>query len=429
MTDAPAVKLYWTPALPGHYVAVKPDGSRQGSACSAWVRRASERREKHLMTVTFSIRTATCALLVWATLPLLSLVAPAVAPAQGERIVVLGTGTPADAATINAAIGGSPEGAEIVFRGRCLINQTIRLLGHRSYRGESGAGTVLKQADGANLVALVASAGYLDNTDYTGTPVAVRHLTLDGNGVNNSRVQTAGLLLRSWLSVVEDVHIANMGGDGLRLTSRSANGTGLRNSQVNGRIWGNFIENSGRHGVHVEDTGNSVTDWTLSDNWIADSGVDGIHMENAAGWVVERNHIYGVSQHAIFAHRLFATSICDNYIEGFGETKEAGTWCGIHATVQGGAASTIADNRIFNFGGEKEPGSVYRYIAVSVNYGTGMVVVTGNAIRGAGTPRGTGLYYTAAEKLGLIVVSTGNAVEGVSTPRFIDARVTVSAGQ
>jgi hypothetical protein len=349
--------------------------------------------------------------------------------AQAQPILVVGTNTLVDAATINAAIAGSPEGAEIVIRGTCLINQTIRLLGHRSYRGESRTGTVLKQADGANLVALVASDGFLDNTDYTGTPVAVRHLTLDGNRANNPQAQTAGLVLRSWLSVVEDIHIASMGGDGLRLTSRSANGTGLKNSQVNGRISGNFIENSGRHGVFVEDPGNSVTDWTLSDNWIANSGVDGIHMDNAAGWVVERNHIYGVPQHAIYAHRLFATSICDNYIEGFGETKEPGTWCGIQATVQGDAASTIANNRIFNFGGEKGTGSLYRYLAVSANYGIGLVVVTGNAIRGPGTPRGTGLHYEAGEKRGLSVVSIGNAVEGVNTPRFVGDRVTVSAGQ
>ena len=374
-----------------------------------------------------TIRAAARSLLVLILFPVLTLASAAPPPA--EQILVVGSNTLADAAAINAAIAGSPEGAEIVIRGPCLINQTIRLLGQRSYRGESRAGTVLKQADDANLSALVASDRYLDNDEYTGTPVAVRHLTLDGNRANNTRVQTAGLVLRSWLSVVEDVTISNMGGDGLRLTSRSANGTGLKNSEVNGRISGNFIRDSGRYGVFIEDEGNSVTDWTLSDNWIADSGVDGIHMDNAAGWVIERNHIYGVPHHAIHAHRLFATSICDNYIEGFGETTDPGTWCGIDAIVQGGAASTIANNRIFNFGGEKEPGSIYRYLSVSVNYGKGMVIVTGNAIRGAGTPRGTGLYYTAADKLALTVASTGNAIEDVNTPRFIDARVSVSAGQ
>ncbi|MEI6500272.1 MAG: right-handed parallel beta-helix repeat-containing protein, partial [Armatimonadota bacterium] len=242
-------------------------------------------------------------------------------------------------------------------------------------------------------------------------------------------VPTAGLVLRSLLSVVEDLQIANMGGDGLRLTSVSANGTRITNSQVNGRISDNFITNSGRHGVFVEDPGNSVTDWTLSDNWIANSGVDGVHLDNAAGWVVERNHIYGVPHNAIYAHRIFATSICDNYLETFGETTEAGTWCGIVATVQGAAASTIAHNRIFNFGLEKQVDSVYRYLALSVNYGQGVVIVSGNAIRGAGTPRGTGLYYTAGEKQGLTVVSTGNAVEGVGTPRFSEGHVVVTAGQ
>jgi hypothetical protein len=350
-------------------------------------------------------------------------------PVQAEQVLVVGTNTVADAAAINAAIAGSAEGAEVVISGPCLINETIRLLGNRSYRGEGRPGTVLRQADGANLVALVASGGFLDNTAWTGTPLAVRHLTLDGNRANNTRVPTAGLVLRSWLSVVEDLHIANMAGDGLLLTTLSADGTPIANSQVNGRIAASFIENSGRHGICVEDPGNSATDWTLCDNWIASSGADGIHMDNAAGWVVERNHIYGVAHDAIYAHRLFATSICDNYIEGFGETQEPGTWCGIRASVQGDAASTIATNRIFNFGGEPQPGSLYRYLAISANYGDGLVVVSGNAIRGAGTPRGTGLHYTAGDNRTLTVVSTGNAVEGVSTPRFTDARVTVSAGQ
>lgn len=357
------------------------------------------------------------------------LVLVAAARAEAEPIVVVGTNTVGDAAAINAAIAASPEGAEIVIRGLCLIAEPIRLLGNRSYRGESRAGTVLRQADGANLPALVASAEYLDNTEWTGTPLAVRHLTLDGNRANNALVPTAGLVLRSWLSTVEDLHIANMGGDGLRLTSVGADGARLMNTQVNGRIASSFIENSGRHGVFVEDPGNSVTDWALTDNWIASSGGDGIHMENAAGWVVERNHIYAVAHDAIYAHRLFATSLCDNYIESFGDTEEAGSWCGIRATVQGDAASTIAHNRIFSFGRERQPDSQYRYLSLAANYGDGMVVVSGNAIRGAGTARGTGLYYEALNGRSLQVTSTGNAVQGVNTPCLAVGGVTVSAGQ
>lgn len=318
--------------------------------------------------------------------------ASAGAPGHAGAVVVEGTNSLTDAAMVNSAIAGSPPGAEIVFRGTFLLNQTIRLIGRRAYRGESRAGTVFKQADGANLVALMASSVFLDDKTWTGTPVSIRHLKLDGNAKNNSESATAGLVLRSWLSVVEDIHIANAGGDGLRLTNLGVNGAKLNTTQVNGRISGCFIERSGRHGVFVEDTQNKVTDWILSDNWIASSGADGIHLDNAAGWYVERNHIYGVPGNAIYAHRLFATSIADNYIEGFGEGDETGTWHGICATLQGGAASTISGNRIFNGHGEKKPASSYRYIAVSVNYGTGVISVTGNAIRGKGTPRGTGLH-------------------------------------
>lgn len=350
--------------------------------------------------------------------------------AQDPRsIVIVGTNSPADAEAINEAIAQSPEGAEILFRGQFLLTQTVRLLGDRTYRGESRTGTVLRQADGANLPALMASSVYIDNKPWTDTPIAVRHLTLDGNRENNTNSRTVGLALRSWLSVVEDLQIARMAGDGLLITSLSADGTGLMTTQVNGRIANCLIEGCGAHGVHVQDPGNSVTDWILTDNWIASSGVDAIHLDNAAGWFVERNHIYGVGQHAIYAHRLFGTSISNNYIEGFGEGDRAGTWCGIWASLQGGSASTIANNRIFNSGAEKQEKSEYRYLSLTVNYGTSTVVVAGNAILGAATPRGVGMYFSCPPGRELKLVSTGNAVEQVTLPRVIEGNVIITSEQ
>lgn len=342
-------------------------------------------------------------------------------------ILIVGSNTPADAETLNAAIAASPKGSEIVLRGEFLLTAPLRLLSERSYRGESRSGTVLKQADGAHLPAVVASAGWLDDTAWTGTPVAIRHLTIDGNRANNPAAETAGLVLRSWLSTVEDIHIRNCSSDGLRLTSRSLNGKGMQTTQVNGRIAACFIERSGRHGINIEDPQNAVTDWIVCDNWIAGSAVDGLHLDNAAGWMIERNHIYGVGHHAIYAHRCFATTISNNYVEGFGETEEAGTWCGIRATLQGSTASTILGNRIFHFGDEKNPASVYRYLAVSVNYGTGMAVVAHNAIRGGKTSHGIGLHYAGSE--GSVIVSNGNLVEGVAEAKVVDGAVTVAAGQ
>lgn len=345
------------------------------------------------------------------------------------QVIVVGTNTAADADAINAAIAASPEGAEIVLRGRFLITKPIRLLGNRTYRGESRTGTVLRQGEGVNLPVLMASSTYLDNQPWTGTPIAVRHLTLDGNREKNTESRTVGLALRSWLSVVEDVLITRMAGDGLLITSVSADGTALKTTQVNGRVANCLIEGCGGHGVHVQDPGNAVTDWILTDNWIAGSRGDAIHLDNAAGWFIVRNHIYGVGGHAIYAHRLFATSISDNFIEGFGEGEEVGTWCGIWASLQGGSASTIAHNRIFNFGGERQAESEYRYLCLTVNYGSAIAVVTGNTIIGADTPRGVGLHYSAPEGRSLTVVSTGNAVARVQTPNFVGPNVTVTAGQ
>ena len=344
-------------------------------------------------------------------------------PMPSSAIVVTGTNALGDADRINAAIAASPKGAQIVIRGACLIDEPIRLLGHRSYRGQSRTGTVLKQADGANLVALMASSVFLDNKAWTGSPIAIRHLQLDGNRQGNPQSTTAGLVLRSWLSVVEDVHIRNMGSDGLRLTNLSADGRGLKTTQVNGRIANCFIERSGRHGIFVEDTQNAVTDWILTDSWIASSGADGIHLDNAAGWFVERNHLYGVPRHAIFAHRLFASSICDNYIEGFGESDEAGVWHGIYATLQGGTGSTIVGNRIFNCRGERQEESQYRYLALSVNYGTAMALVANNVIRGGGTPRGTATHYRAPGDKKLLLTATGNAAADVAQPRLVEGNV------
>jgi hypothetical protein len=331
-----------------------------------------------------------------------------------------------DAAKINHAIENSNPGDEIVFEGKCLINQTIKLLSNRTYRGDNRTGTVLKQANGANLKAVLASAGYLDNITSTDEGVTIRSFTINGNRANNSDT-TSGIILRAWQSTITDLHITDMSGSGIKLTNLSTNGTPLKNTtQVNGSIKGNFITNSGTYGVYIQDTGNTSTDWFLTDNWIGGVGKDGIHMENAAGWFVERNHIYGVTGNAIFANRMFGTSISDNYIESFGNTSKTGTYYGVYATVQGNTGNIISENRISLLGGEKE-GNSYRFIGiVRVNYGSGVINVNGNAIRGAakGKAKGIGLYLNGGSHP-LKVLSSGNLISNVSKKIEVGQNVTL----
>lgn len=337
-----------------------------------------------------------------------------------DRVDVLCANNTGDDERINAALSGSAAGGEVVLTGTCLIDGTIRLVGDRTLRGESRTSAVIQQAPGANLDAMLASDTYLDNDPWTGTPVAVRSLTLLAEGAANPGAHDA-LVLRSWQSVVEDVLIRDARRHGIRLTNLSVNGTALTNTQVNGRIVGNHIMDSGARGVDVEDvevgedTGNSVTDWQLLDNWIGGAGTDGIGMDNAAGWLVRGNHVYDVGGVALWAERLYGTSITDNYLEDFVES-------GIRLSVQGDAASTVSGNRVFDFS-EGAPGT---FLETRVNYGTGNLAVIGNTLRGNGT--GVGLDYQRGPGAGLVVTSTGNLVTQIPTPIRTGTGVTVTAG-
>ncbi len=331
--------------------------------------------------------------------------------AQAARITSTCTGS-GDSARLQTAINSSTSGDEIVISGTCLLTTPLSLKGNRTYRGDSRA-TTLKMANGVNLPALVATDGYLANTSYTGEPVTIRDLTLDGNrGANPSAGST--LVVRSWLTTVENLTVQNSTGNGILVTNTSRGGTAISNSQVNGTIRNVFVTSSGANGIYIEDSGGGVTDWNLLENWIADSGQSGIKTQNAAGWVIERNHVYGNGAAGIHANRLFATSISDNYIEDFVSN-------GISVTVQGDAASTIAGNKVFQF---KGTGTTF-LVVNQVNYGSGQLVVTGNTVRGKGT--GTGLSYQRGS-YPLTVTSSGNNVSGVTTARLVGSGVVVNSG-
>lgn len=366
------------------------------------------------------------------SLLLLATVAVALSPwsaqnANAQTITTTCADHSTDSATLNSAIAGSQAGDQIVISGQCLLTAPITLLGNRSYLGGSRTGTVLQQAKGANLPYLLASDSYVNNSSTTGLPFTIHQLTIDCNSSNNTAA-TSGLVIHSWQTQAEDLLVENCRGSGILVTNTTPNGTTLTNTQVNGVISNDFIENSGKYGVYVQDSGNTITDWHLTDNYIASSGQDAIHLENAAGWYIDGNHLYGDGSTAIYANRLFGTSITDNYIEDFGGAGGSTTWYGIDGTVQGDAASTIIANRVFMFPAEKA-GTTYRYIAVTqVNYGSGYVTVTGNDIRGAGKTADTGFYYNAGSGVTLNVTSSGNSVASVGTTRTTGTGVTLSAG-
>lgn len=339
----------------------------------------------------------------------------------------------ADTSALNTAISGSNVGDQIAIHGTCLINGIIVLDGDRSYVGDSRTGTVIQQAPGSNLPAMLASDSWMSGYQYpayTGDPIRIAHLTLDGNSAANSG--TTALVIRSWMTVVEDLYIENAPVDGIQVTSVSQGNVSLTNSEVNGRISNVFITGSGANGVHIVDPVNSVTDWDLLDSWIASSGQSAIMMDNAAGWKIRGNHVYGNPANGIFANRCWQTAIDGNLIEDFGHLGGAGnTYYGIGCTVNGGPGSVISNNKVNQespHGGDAPTGTLV-YIGVqNVNYGTGAVNVVDNIIIGASGANTTGISLNAGNGNSLQAMVNSNNIQSVATAEKVGNGVTL-AGQ
>jgi hypothetical protein len=336
-------------------------------------------------------------------------------------------GGTSDGVAMNSAIAASHPGDIIHFHNTCVTNQTIVLLGDRDYYGDNRDVTTIQQAAGSNLPALIASDSWVNNWSTTGDPIRLEHLNLDGNSSANSG--TSVLVIRSWLTHIEDLTVQNAAVDGIQITANSSNGSHLTSTQVNGVIDKVWVNNSGADGIHVVDSGDSVTDWFLLDSAVQDSGATGIYLGNAAGWLVRGNHLYGVQENGILASRCFGTTIEGNYIEQFGTAGGAGnTWYGIIASLAGSAASVISGNKVFMFQGGSNPANLL-YIDVTGHDGVGQATVSDNTILGHNGPTEAGLTYTLGSGSSVYVATIGNSVQLVATPLTVGTGVVTNSGQ
>jgi len=361
------------------------------------------------------------AVLVIAAITACSSAAPNNVVARSGEVNVACTDSPSDAADLQDAINSSPPGTVIeIMGGTCLLTKGITLLGDRTYAGANASGTVLKQE--GDMAYVLASGAYVDNSQTTGDPLAVRDLTVECNGSGN----TDGIIILNWQADVEGVDVNGCGGSGIVDTNTTANGSAITNTSVNSRFDNNFISNSGQYGFDVYDTQNSVADGFLDDNQIAASGQDAIHLDNAAGWAISGNHLYNDHHDAIYADRLYGTTISNNYIEDFGLMQGSGTWYGITGTVQGTFGSTIFNNKIFNDKGEQS-GAQYIYVGITeCNYGTCYLSVTGNVIVGVRSSD-VGFFFDGGSNR-LVVASSANEVAQVGSVRSNGSSVTGNGG-
>lgn len=336
-------------------------------------------------------------------------------PSPAGLRVVRCTDTRHDAVLMQAVIDSSAPTDEIRFDGPCLVDTTVTLLGGRHYRGASAA-TTLTELAGSNLDAVLASDSWVHDHRTTGDPITLEDLTVEVDRAGNPG-SGSGVVIRSWSTAVRRVTIRDAGRDGLVVTSLSAHGTPLGNTEVNGTIAQVSVTGSGRDGIRVEDPGNSVTDWNLLDCRVADSGADGIRLDNAAGWSVERNTVVGSGLAGVSADRLHATSIAHNEVRDFGTD-------GIDLTVQGGAASTVDANVV---SGPRAATGGTGIAVLAVNYGSGQLAVRANVISGRGVGAGVGLSYEGGRHP-LTVASAANLVRATGRARVTGAGVALVDG-
>lgn len=251
----------------------------------------------------------------------------------------VGNGSAADAAAINATIAAAPVGSTVVFPGprTYLADATILLRGGRNYVFADGA--LIKQKNGANLDAVVASPAALTTGagQVFDAPMRITGLRVDGNFANQTGGAGHGIVIAAGgdnmarRTELVDVAAVNTRGDGVVLTETNwdgntlgfAGGTGATTAVEPRLIRVRAFFTCGR-GIWVKHGPSN----TLTDGWAVDCVTgytrhDGIRIDSAAGWKIDNPHVYAAGLSGLVIQNSYATRVRDPYIEGIGALDTA----------------------------------------------------------------------------------------------------------
>jgi len=305
-----------------------------------------------------------------------------------------GDGSTDDTAAIQAAINGSSIGATIFFPlGTYIVSTTITLKPKRYYVGSSRDNSMIKQATGANLNAVLASEAWLSTSGSAtaDSPTYVRDLGVDGNKTNQTSGTGIGLVTMTFWNDISRLLVQNTRGDGIRLTDTRQDGSVLStNTAVENHIFKCDVRHAGGHGFRIFDSGASqVTDGWIIDCIVHDAVEDGIHIDSSEGWLVQGNHVYAMLKNGIFLGRGYFTRCMNNYVETFGSSSTTANYSGIafgdgttgFISAQG---PIVISGNVVRYTGGAAAGSFIRGIRVSTGTGhTSEVVVSNNGLHGA----------------------------------------------
>src|SRR5258708_9593976 len=183
-----------------------------------------------------------------------------------------GNGVADDTRAIRAAFAAAPAGGTVWFPpGTYNVSKTLELRPGTTYRGSNPQSSVIRQADGANLVAVLADQNFLQNRRQTTSGVQIEDLGIDGNAGPADRPHNRsghGLVLMTDRCLVRHVIVSNTPQAGIVLTDQNASRTVVGNNAVENRIEDCTIIQPGSYGVWIVDTRSSgrQTDGYLLNN-------------------------------------------------------------------------------------------------------------------------------------------------------------------
>ncbi len=269
-----------------------------------------------------------------------------------------GDGRTDDTLAIQNTINSASQGATIYFPpGMYIISSTIQLQHSQTYLGSSDSyyGATLKQANNANLVALMAVTEFMTNANYSSDPVHVANLYFDGNSSNNTKPPANGghgIIFMSSDSIIRECWFVNISCTAIVFSDVNLAGNVIINSAIENHVLNCKVNVAGQYGIWVRDQGEG----TCTDGYIRDCVINmttdtSIFLERGAGWFLSGNHVYDCVKSGIVVNNAWATSIVANEIDGYGTdpTVAVNYYTGIGVTCIGPRPTIVEGNIIVSF--------------------------------------------------------------------------------
>jgi hypothetical protein len=357
-----------------------------------------------------------------------------------------GDGVTDDTTAIQACINDSAlvPGSTVYFPGGTyLVSATIQLNASSAYVGADGGQqmfTIIKQKNGSNLAAVVASKEWVNNftssSGTTGSPLRIEHLQIDANSANNTGTAGVGALTLTNFGVyVNDVQVTNAAQTAIMLTDTGADGTTtISNTANENRILNCKVKIAGEYGIWVKQTNaaGKLTDGYLQGNIIDTPAKEGIRHDRCAGWWINDNHVYHCSTSGYFLTNCFDAFIYCNEVDNFGVDQTlsaaAGTIYGMKIQIQSGRSCVIFGNTVAT---NTEPTGTTIHCFEFNNLGTAgnttQEVIFGNTVLGLGAVGSIGFQFNNPGGGTHSPIAYGNSIIGTATDSQFNSTTAVNS--